>query len=368
MLERVETVVIGAGVVGLAVARALALAGQQVMILEAAEALGTGISARNSEVIHAGLYNAKDSAKARLCVAGNKLLRDFLARTGVEHRMVGKLIVATDEAEEAQLAALQAKGLANGVEGLRWLSAGEARALEPALRCTAALLSPDTGILDSHGLMLALLAEAEAHDALLALKTPVVALEPAAEGGLLLRTGGDAPMTLLAQRVVNAAGLGAVPLAHQMTGLAPGSVPPFRLCKGNYFLLSGPRPFSHLVYPIPVAAGLGVHFTLDLAGQGRFGPDVEWIGAEDYRVDPRRGDAFYAAIRRYWPDLADGALRPGYAGFRPKIHASHEAARDFLIQGPAETGLAGLVNLFGVESPGLTSCLALAQEVLHLLS
>ncbi|CAA7620231.1 Predicted dehydrogenase [Candidatus Terasakiella magnetica] len=361
--ERVDCVVIGAGVVGLAVARHLARAGREVVVLEAEGAIGSGISSRNSEVIHAGMYYPKDSLKARLCVEGNRLLRDFAASRGVAFKMVGKLIVATDTAEAEALDAILAKGRDNGVEGLAAISAAEALALEPALSCTAALFSSATGIIDSHGLMLALLGEAEDKGASVAFKSPVIK-GCVTEGGTLLQVGGAEPMTLLARSVVISAGLGA-PAVGAALGL--DNVPSAYLCKGNYFGLTGKTPFSRLVYPVPVAAGLGVHFTLDLGGRGRFGPDVEWIGAEDYVVDPRRGDGFYAAIRRYWPDLADGALEPAYAGIRPKIQAPDQPARDFAIHGPAETGAPGVAALYGIESPGLTSCLAIARHVGGLL-
>ncbi|OAN52269.1 FAD-dependent oxidoreductase [Paramagnetospirillum marisnigri] len=362
--ERVDAVVIGAGVVGLAVARQLALAGREVLVLEAEGRIGAGISSRNSEVIHAGMYYPKSSLKARLCVAGNRMLRDYARDRGVTHKMVGKLIVATDEAEAKALDGILAKGLDNGVEGLHAIPASEARALEPELDCVAALFSPATGIVDTHGLMLALQGEAEAKGASVVFMSPVTAGR-AAEGGHLLAVGGVEPMTLLAKSVVVAAGLSAPALG---TALGLREVPPAHLCKGNYFGLTGKTPFTRLVYPVPVAAGLGVHFTLDLAGRGRFGPDVEWVEHEDYVVDPRRGDSFYAAIRRYWPGLKDGALEPAYAGIRPKIQAEGEPARDFVIHGPAQTGAPGVAALYGIESPGLTSCLAIARLVGEMLA
>ncbi|RAU23480.1 FAD-dependent oxidoreductase [Paramagnetospirillum kuznetsovii] len=362
--ERVDSVVIGAGVVGLAVARQLALAGREVLVLEAEGAIGSGISSRNSEVIHAGMYYPKDSLKARLCVAGNRMLRDYAASRGVTFRMTGKLIVATDADEARALDAILAKGRDNGVEGLTAISAAEARALEPKVKCVAALFSPDTGIIDTHGLMLALQGEAEDRGASVVFKSPVLEGR-ATESGTLIRVGGAEPMTLLVDRVVVCAGLSS-PRLGQALGLK--NVPPAYLCKGNYFGLTGKTPFTHLVYPVPVAAGLGVHFTLDLAGRGRFGPDVEWVAREDYVVDPRRGDAFYAAIRRYWPGLKDGALEPAYAGIRPKIQAEGEPARDFVLHGPAETGAPGVAALYGIESPGLTSCLAIARHVGDLLA
>ncbi|KIL97203.1 Aminobutyraldehyde dehydrogenase [Paramagnetospirillum magnetotacticum MS-1] len=362
--ERVDCVVIGAGVVGLAVARALGLAGREVIVLEAEGAIGSGVSSRNSEVIHAGMYYPAGSLRARLCASGNRMLRDYAASRGVSHQMTGKLIVATDAAEAAQLDSILEKGRVNGVEGLVRITAAQAREMEPDLHCVAALLSPATGIIDTHGLMLSLLGEVEAAGGALALKSPVIGGK-VTEEGMRLDVGGPEPMALLARNVVLAAGLSSPRLGAAL-GLA--HVPPAYLCKGNYFTLSGRTPFKRLVYPVPVAAGLGVHFTLDLGGRGRFGPDVEWVNAEDYRVDPRRGDSFYAAIRRYWPGLAEGALEPAYAGIRPKITAEGEAAADFLIHGPAQTGVPGVAALYGIESPGLTSCLAIARYVGELLA
>ena len=361
-MDRVDCVVIGAGVVGLALARTLALRGREVVVLEAEDRIGTGISSRNSEVIHAGIYYPTGSFKARLCVAGNRSLYAFCAAHGVAHRRCGKLIVATDEAEAVKLAGIQAQALANGVADLQWLEAAEARVLEPRLRCTAALLSPSTGIIDSHGLMRALRLEAEAHGAAVVLKSPVLGGQATA-AGLEVRVGGAEPMTLVADQVFNAAGLGAQAVARGFEGSTPFSVPDLHLAKGNYYSLSGPAPFSRLVYPVPSHGGLGVHLTLDLGGQARFGPDVEWLDREDYGVDPRRADGFYAAIRTYWPDLAEGALQPAYAGIRPKLHGPGEPAPDFFIQREVAHGVPGLVNLYGNESPGHTACLTLAEEV-----
>jgi L-2-hydroxyglutarate oxidase LhgO len=358
-LERIDCVVVGAGLVGLAVARALALAGREVVALEAQGAIGTGISSRNSEVIHAGMYYAPGSLKARLCVTGNRMLRDFAARHGVPFRMTGKLIVATDAAEEKALATILERGRANGAEGLAAIPAAEAMAMEPALTCTAALYSPATGIIDTHALMLALQGEAEEHGAVLAFRSPVLGGRATGEG-VELEVGGDEPARLLARTVVIAAGLHSCRVARAL-GLA--HVPADYLCKGNYFTLTGRMPFQRLVYPVPVAAGLGVHYTLDMAGRGRFGPDVEWIEREDYVVAPERADSFYGAIRRYWPGLPDGALEPAYAGIRPKIQGPDDPARDFLIHGPGDHGVPGVVALYGIESPGLTSCLALAELV-----
>jgi L-2-hydroxyglutarate oxidase LhgO len=366
MTDTVDCAIIGAGVVGLGIARALAQAGHEVVVLDAAEAFGTGASSRNSEVIHAGMYYPSGSLKARFCVRGNRLIRDFLAARGVAHRMTGKLIVANSPAEEDTLAEIQTKGRANGVDDLEMITAAAARTLEPALTCTAALLSPSTGILDSHAYMLALLGDAEERGALLVLKSPVLGGEVTGDG-ILLTVGGAEPSQLLARHVVNAAGQGAQAFGSRLLGLPPASVPPLHLIKGNYFLLNGRLPFTRLVYPTPQPTGLGVHFTLDLAGQGRFGPDAEVVEAANYTVDPARGDSFYAVIRRYWPDLPDGALRPGYAGIRTLAHPIGDPLRDFIVQGPAEHGVAGLVNLYGIESPGLTSSLAIADYVAEVL-
>lgn len=363
-VEQVDCVVIGAGIVGLAAARALALAGREVLVLEAGDAIGGGISSRNSEVIHAGMYYPAGTLKAKLCVAGNRLLRQFADTHGVPYRMCGKLIVAIGAEEEAKLADILAKGHVNGVDGLSLLSAAQAQALEPAVRCSAALLSAATGIIDTHALMLALQGVMENHGGALALRAPVSG--GAIDGdGILLRVGGVEPMCLRARSLVIAAGLHSCAVARSL-GLT--GVPSDYLCKGNYFNLTGKMAFSRLVYPVPVDAGLGVHYTLDMAGQGRFGPDVEWVEAQDYAVDPGRAALFYEAIRRYWPALPDGALAPGYAGIRPKISAKGEPAADFLVHGPDHHGGAAIVALYGIESPGLTSSLALAQLVAELLA
>lgn len=373
-VETVETVVVGAGVVGLAVARRLALAGQEAIVLEAAGAIGTGTSSRNSEVIHAGIYYPPGSLKAQTCVAGRKALYAYCADHGVAHKAAGKLIVAADAAQWDKLRATKRQAEANGVDDLRELTAAEAQALEPALVCAGALLSPSTGIIDSHGYMLALQGDLEAAGGAVALNARLIGGKSDGDGFMLHADGGDdqnAPLTLLrCRRLINASGLSAWRTAASMTGVA-SPIPPQRFAKGNYFALSGVRaPFSRLIYPVPEDGGLGVHLTLDLAGQGRFGPDVEWLAADaddpdqlDYRVDPARGDSFYAAIRRYWPDLPDGALVPAYAGVRPKLSGPGAAAADFMIQGPRDHGVPGLVHLFGIESPGLTASLALADRV-----
>lgn len=362
-MEKIDCAVIGAGVVGLAVARKLAAAGREVLILEAENAFGTGISARNSEVIHAGIYYPTGSLKARLCVAGRGMLYAYCAERGIAHRRCGKLIVASSAGQRTQLGQIAAKAAANGVDDLEWLTRAEACRLEPALECSAALLSPSTGIVDSHALMLSLLGDAERDGAVLAVNSPVCGGEIVDDGIVLDVRVGAGATAILAQSVVNCAGLGAQNVARALRGLPAASVPPLHYAKGNYYALAGRAPFSRLIYPVPEAAGLGVHLTLDLGGQARFGPDVEWIDSLDYRVAPERADAFYAEVRRYWPQLADGALLPAYAGIRPKPHAPGEAARDFIVSGPAEHGIRQLVCLYGIESPGLTSCLALADHV-----
>lgn len=359
----IDAVVIGAGVVGLACARRLAMAGIETLILEAESEIGTGVSARNSEVIHAGIYYPTGSLKARLCVEGRHRLYEYCAAHGVAHKRVGKLVVATDEAQIPALRKLMAQALANGVDDVVEIGAAEARRMEPELSCVAAFHSPSTGIISAHDLMLSLLGEAEAHGAALARQSPVRKGRIEADGRVTLEVGGAAPMLLTARLLVNAASLGALTVARSIAGFPADHIPPLYYAKGNYFALSGRSPFSRLIYPMPEAAGLGVHLTLDLGGQARFGPDVEWVDQPNYDVDPRRGDAFYAAIRTYWPALRDHALEPAYAGIRPKIQAPGTAARDFRIDGPELHGIAGQVHLFGIESPGLTSSLAVAEEV-----
>ena len=366
MTERVDCVVIGAGVVGLACARALALAGREVIVLEEAGAIGTETSSRNSEVIHAGIYYAPGSMKAALCVKGKALLYRYCDERGVAHRRCGKLIVATTGEQVAALHKIQAQAAANGVHDLRLLTAVEAKAMEQALHCVAALHSPSTGIIDSHGLMLAYQGEAEDHGAMRALQSPVTGGEVGAQG-IVLDVGGTEPMRIVARTVINSAGLKAQSVAASLRGFPKDLVPPCYYAKGNYYSLASRSPFTHLIYPVPEAAGLGVHLTLDLAGQARFGPDVEWITEIDYDVDLSRAEGFYRAIRDYWPGLKDGQLAPGYAGIRPKLGGPDAPASDFLIQGPGEHGVPGLVNLFGIESPGLTASLALAERVVEIL-
>jgi L-2-hydroxyglutarate oxidase LhgO len=364
-MDKVECVVIGAGVIGLAVARRLAQAGREVILLEAAEGIGTVTSSRNSEVIHAGIYYPAGSLMARMCVAGKQALYAYCREHGIPHRNCGKLIVATTPKETARLQSIRAHAEANGVNDLQTLSGDAARALEPALNCDAALLSPSTGIIDSHAFMLALRGDAEDAGAACAFHTPLERAKAAA-GRIEIDAGGRAPMTLECALLVNAAGLGASAVARSIDGMPVDLIPPSYFAKGNYFSCSARAPFSRLIYPVPEPGGLGVHLTLDMAGQARFGPDVEWVETIDYAVDPARAERFYPAIRKYWPDLPDGALMPSYSGIRPKIVPPAVASQDFLIQGPADHGVAGLINLFGIESPGLTSSLAIADHVAEL--
>jgi L-2-hydroxyglutarate oxidase LhgO len=346
MTDAVDCVVIGAGVVGLAVARALALAGRDVLVLEKERWIGSETSSRNSEVIHAGIYYPKGSGKARFCVAGKEKLYAYCAERGVPHQRLGKLIVAVADDEIPVISAVRDRAVANGVTDLVWLDGAATRALEPPLAAVGAFLSPSTGIIDSHALMLAYQADLEAAGGMVVLRAPVLSGR-VTEHGFALEVGGEEGMTLACRTLVNSGGVHAPRLARAIAGIPAASIPRDYFCRGVYFTLSGRSPFRHLVYPVPEAAGLGVHLTLDLGGQAKFGPDVEWIDGIDYTVDPRRGERFYAAIRRYWPGLRDGA--------------------DFLIQGPAEHGVPGLVNLYGIESPGLTASLAIAEHVAGLL-
>jgi L-2-hydroxyglutarate oxidase LhgO len=361
-MEEVECLVIGAGVVGLAVARALACTGREVIVVEREEAIGTQTSSRNSEVIHAGIYYPRDSLMARFCVMGRQALYDYCATRGVPHSRCGKFVVATDQAEADQLGSIAARARLNGVQDLVEIDVSQALALEPALRCTAALHSPSTGIVDSHALMLSLQGEAENRGAMIVLNCPFLGGKPD-RGGFVVDLGGDMPMTLRARLVVNSAGLFAPDIVARIEGIGPAYVPQAYYARGIYFMLSGRSPFSRLIYPVPVAGGLGTHLTIDLAGQARFGPDVEWIDSIDYSVDASRLPLFAAAIRRYWPDLDESRLHPGYAGIRPKIVPPHVARQDFVIQGSDVHGLTGLINLFGIESPGLTASLAIADHV-----
>lgn len=365
-MDRVDVIVAGAGVVGLAVARALAATGREVLVLEAERRFGEGTSSRNSEVVHAGIYYPPGSLKATLCVQGRRQLYEYCDARGVPYRKLGKFVVGTRPGHEDKLATILARARANGVENIDWIAAADAMRAEPALRCTAALHSRETGIVDSHALMLALLGDLENAGATLATSAPF--LRAQRDGGdWQVSVGGDESYALAAGWIVNAAGLGAQQVAAGIEGLDAARIPRRVLARGCYFALAGRAPFGRLVYPVPVDGGLGVHLTLDLGGQARFGPDVEWIDRIDYTVDPHRADGFYAEIREYWPALPDHALQPAYAGIRPKLSGPGEPAADFVIEGPAAHRCANLVNLFGIESPGLTACLAIADRVAALV-
>lgn len=366
MSESVDCVVIGAGVVGLAVARELARARLETVVLESERHIGTGTSSRNSEVIHAGIYYPPGSLKATLCVAGKHLLYEYCAERGIQHLRCGKLIVATEEEQLATLERIRSTAMANGVDDLVLLSREESRGLEPELRCVAALHSPSTGIIDSHGLMLSFQGDLEAAGGAIVFESPVLG-GFCSDREIVLDVGGSAQMQLHARRVVNCAGLFAQSVARKLKGIDQQCVPPIYFAKGNYYALNRRSPFSRLIYPVPQSAGLGVHLTLDLARRARFGPDVEWVDAINYDVDPRRSDSFYQEIRRYWPGLPDDSLSPAYSGIRPKLQAPNGPASDFKIQGADEHGVPGLINLFGIESPGLTASLAIAQRVRELL-
>lgn len=365
-MDKVEAIVIGAGVIGLAVARELAQRGQEVVILEADEVIGSVTTARNSGVIHAGIYYAAGSAKARHCVAGRDLLYAYLRERGLPFKQCGKVIVAAHDGQTAKLQDIQQRAQANGVHDLQTLTAAQLAAKEPDVRGVAALFSPMTGIIDVHEYIHSLLGDAEAHGAALALRSPVIGLQ-AADNGFVVQTGGATPLQLGCRHLVNSGGLNAQQIAGLLAGLPPTAIPARHLAKGNYFSLSGRQPFRHLVYPVPEPGGLGVHATLDMAGKTRFGPDVEWVTAEDYAVNPARAARFYDAIRTYWPGLPDGALQPDYSGIRPKLAAAGQPDGDFIVQGQAAHGVPGLVNLYGIESPGLTASLSIAATAAELL-
>ncbi len=366
-MDRLDVAVIGAGVIGLAVARELQLRGRDVLVIEAEPQAGSHTSSRNSEVIHAGIYYPRGSLKATLCLEGKQRLYAYCERAEVPHARVGKLIVATRPDELPALEQIRAKAEANGVLDLRWVDAAELRALEPEVTAVRALFSPSTGIVDSHGLMAAFRRDAAHAGATVLLSTPVLGGEVTSDG-IVLRTGGAEAAEVAFDAVVNAAGLGAQSVARSIAGVSPASIPESHYAKGHYFVLSGRSPFRHLVYPVPEPGGLGVHVTLDLAGQARFGPDVSWVDGIDYAFDESRSSSFYAAIRRYYPRLGDGELSPGYTGIRPKLGPSTAPAHDFVIQSPAEHGVPGLVNLYGIESPGLTASLAIAERVAALVA
>jgi L-2-hydroxyglutarate oxidase LhgO len=366
MAEKIDCAVIGAGVVGLAVARRLALSGREVVILETEEAFGTHTSSRNSEVIHAGIYYPTGTLKARLCVTGRKALYRYCAEHGVNHRRIGKLVVATGPDQLQALSQYKKQAELNGVADLEMLTEGELAELEPEVRGVAGFLSPSTGIIDSHGLMLAYLGDAEAHGASLALASPVIS-GAVRDDAIVLNIGGKESMTIQCATVINAAGLHAQAVARNISGIPEQTIPPTYYAIGHYFTLSGRAPFKRLIYPVARQDWLGVHVTVDLGGQVKFGPDFSWIDKIDYRFDENRTAAFYEAIRRYYPGLKDGALQPGYTGIRPKIAGPGAPAPDFLIQGPRDHGIPGLVNLYGIESPGLTSSLAIADYVAKLI-
>ena len=357
-----QVMVIGAGVVGLAIAREAALRGHDVIVAEAADGIGTGTSSRNSEVIHAGLYYPTGSKRALHCPRGRRMLYAYCASHGIPHRKIGKLFIVTKDADIPKLEAIHAQALANGVENVTMLEAAAAKRMEPALSSVAAFHSAETGIVDSHRFMLALEGDIEDRGGVIAFNTPIERIGRD-DAGWRVDFGGAEPSSISVDAVINSAGHGAQRLARATDGYPAARVPKLVLAKGNYFGFGGRAPFSRLIYPAPVAGGLGIHITLDLAGRMRFGPDVEWIDTMDFNVDPRRGDAFYAAIRTYWPGLPDNSLFPDYAGIRPKLTGPGEPAADFMIDGPAGHGLPGLVHLFGIESPGLTSALSLAEEV-----
>ena len=366
-MEKVECAVIGAGIVGLAVARRLAASGREVVILEAEDHFGAHTSSRNSEVIHAGIYYPTGSLKARLCVAGRHALYRYCAERGVPHERIGKVIVACDDSERPGLEKYRRQAEINGVDDLRGLSADELATMEPAVRCVAGLLSPSTGIVDSHALMLHYLGDAESRGAVLALRAPVVS-GSAGDGAIRLEVGGTEGTSLYCNSVVNCAGLHAQAVARTLAGVPPQTIPATHYAIGHYYVLSGPSPFRRLVYPVARPDWLGVHVTLDLGGRVRFGPDFRWIDRVDYRFDESCESSFYRAIRRYYPGLKDGALTPGYTGIRPRIDGPEGPTSDFVIQGPADHGVPGLVNLYGIESPGLTSSLAIADYVAGLLA
>jgi len=365
--DRLDTAIIGAGVIGLAIARALAAAGRSVIVLEAEAGPGLHTSSRNSEVIHAGIYYPAGWLKTQLCVTGKKQLYDYCREEDIAHARLGKILVATRDEEVPILEQLKKQGEANGVCDLSWLDRAAARELEPDISCVAGLLSPSTGIVDSHELMSALRRNATRLGAQVLLSTPVLAGQ-VHDDGLVLEIGGTDPAKVLCGTVVNAAGLGAQRMAHAITGMPKNRIPGCFFAKGHYFVLRGRSPFRRLVYPVPTPGSLGLHVTLDLGGRARFGPDVSWVDGVDYDFDERRAMSFYSAIRTYFPSLEDGALEPGYTGIRPKLGPAGAPPHDFIIQGPADHGVAGLVNLFGIESPGLTAALAIADHVRALLS
>ncbi len=360
--EKIDVAVIGAGVVGLAIARKFAKSGREVLVLESCDAIGTATSSRNSEVIHAGIYYPRGSLKAELCVQGREMLYEYCQSHGINHKKVGKLIVASDEAQTSDLEQLYQTGIKNGVCDLTLLDAKELSAMEPKLKAVRGIHSPSTGLIDSHALMLSLQGDIENAGGVVAFKSPVIGGQ-IEDDGVVLSIGGADPMNITCNTVINSAGHGAWDIANAIDGIDKKTIPPHHMAKGNYFLLQGPAPFSRLIYPLPGSASLGIHYTLDLGGQGRFGPDVEWIESMDYSVDPARADSFYASIKNYWPDIKDGSLTPGYSGIRPKVQAQGEQASDFIFEATPE---GNIINLYGIESPGLTSCLSIAEKVFEM--
>ena len=365
IMEKVDCVVIGAGVVGLAVARRLALAGREVIMLEKADSIGTETSSRNSEVIHAGLYYPTNSLKATLCVRGKQMLYRYCDEHGVTYQRLGKIVVATDESEIVALEKYFKQSHLNDVTDVRWLTLDEVHAMEPAVRCVAALHSPSTGIIDSHGLMLAYQGDLEDRGGVIAFNTPVLSGRAAGDG-IELNVGGAESMTISCNTVINSAGLYAQDIARTITGIPLETIPKIYYAIGHYVTTSVRSAFSRLIYPVPVAGSLGLHVALDLAGQMRFGPDITWIDRIDYTYDESRIPKFYESIRRYYPDLKDGILQPGYTGIRPKLHAAGTPAPDFMIQSSRDHGVSGLINHYGIESPGLTSSMAIADHVYQL--
>lgn len=363
-----DCVVVGAGVIGLAIAKELSLSGKDVVIIERNSMIGMETSSRNSEVIHAGIYYPMGSQKAICCVQGKSLLYSYLEQRKLDYKRCGKIIVANNEVELSELENINKKAMANGVHDLEFLTGRQCQEMEPALRVKGGLLSPSTGIIDSHGYMVALLGDAENAGANIVFETNVVSGRIRADGRTSLICDGQDPCELIATMVINSTGLHAPEFAAKMEGFPPSCVPNAYYAKGNYFTLTSRPPFSRLIYPVPEKAGLGVHLTLDMGGQARFGPDVEWIDSVEYEVDPKRGEKFYAAIRKYWPDLPDDSLQPAYAGIRPKIVSANQPNADFEILGPERHGIEGQIHLFGIESPGLTASLAIAQSVRQLIS
>jgi L-2-hydroxyglutarate oxidase LhgO len=365
-MERVDTIVIGAGVIGLAIARAIAQSKREVLILEAEDAVGTATSSRNSGIIHAGIYYRPGSLKARFCVMGRDLLYAYAAARGIAHKKCGKLIVATHRDQITKLHEWCANAERNGVGVMRLLTAVEAKAMEPEVSCAAALHVPQTGIIDQHEYLMALLGDAEVAGATLALQAPV---EKGAvtDNGFALEVGGNSKMSIACGTLINAAGLGAQNFARRLEGLDPATVPGQVLAKGNYFSLAGKSPFQMLIYPLPVLGSSGLHASCDLGGRLRFGPDVEWVDRIDYRVDPSRAPQFEQAVRRYWPGLPLNALQPDFAGIRPKLAKNSPHDSDFVVHDLRVHGVPRLINLYGIESPGLTSALALADHVARLV-